>query len=327
MPHARRRALLVAAIAVAASAPIAAHAADFPSKPIMLVVPFPPGGPTDAMARTLAAAVKPALGQTVVIENKAGAGGNLGAEAVARAEKDGHTLLFGTSGPLAINVSLYRKVGYDPVTSFAPVLQVGHLPNVLVVHPSVPAKSVRELVAYAKAHPGQLTYASSGNGASSHLAGVLFNQMAGTDLVHVPYKGTGPALTDLLGGQVSMTFTDVLTAQPHVKGGKLRALGVTTLARSQALPEVPTVAEQGLPGYDVSVFFGIVAPAGTPKDVVDRLNRAFADALKNPEVRQKLAAQGLEFAPDSSPEALGRFIRSEVAKWRDVVAKSGAQID
>jgi tripartite-type tricarboxylate transporter receptor subunit TctC len=262
-----------------------------------------------------------------VVENKAGAGGNLGAEAVARADKDGHTLLFGTSGPLAINVSLYKRVGYDPATSFAPVIQVGHLPNVLVVHPGLPAKNVRELIAHAKANPGKLSYASSGNGASSHLAGVLFNNLAGTDLLHVPYKGTGPALTDLLGGQVSMTFTDVLTAQPHVKSGKLRALGVTTLARSQALPEVPTVAEQGLPGYDVSVFFGIVAPAGTPPAVVDKLNKAFADALKNAEVRATLQAQGLEFAPDASPAALGRFIRSETAKWREVVVKSGAQID
>jgi tripartite-type tricarboxylate transporter receptor subunit TctC len=354
MTDLRIRPLLAFTLATAcALAPLAARANDFPTKPVTLVVPFPPGGPTDAMARTLAAAVKPALGQTVIVDNKAGAGGNLGAEAVARADKDGHTLLFGTSGPLAINVSLYRKIAFDPVTSFAPVIQVGHLPNVLVVHPSVPANSFRELIAYAKSNPGKLSYASSGNGASSHLAGVLFNQMAGTDLLHVPYKGTGPALNDLLGGQVSMTFTDVLTAQPHVIGapragqspalppggsgkvaeprlpeaGRLRALGVTTLARSQALPEVPTVAEQGLPGYDVSVLFGIVAPAGTPKAAIDKLNKAFADALKNPEVGATLRAQGLEFAPDTSPEALGRFIRAEVVKWKDVVARSGAQID
>ncbi|HEX2011388.1 MAG TPA: tripartite tricarboxylate transporter substrate binding protein [Roseateles sp.] len=309
------------------SAVVPAFAADFPSKPVTLVVPFAPGGPTDAMARTLAAALRGPLGQTVIVENKAGAGGNLGAEAVARAEADGHTLLFGTSGPLAINASLYKKLGYDPVKSFAPVFQLGHLPNVLVVHPSVPAKNIKELIAYAKANPGKLSFASSGNGASSHLAGVLFNQLAGTDLAHIPYKGTGPALNDLLGGQVAMTFTDVLTALPHVKAGKLRALGVTTLARSQALPEVPTVAEQGVAGFDVSVFFGIVAPAATPKEVVAKLNKAFTEVLKQAEVRQSLQAQGLEFAANTSAEALGGFIRSEMGKWQVVVKSSGAQID
>jgi tripartite-type tricarboxylate transporter receptor subunit TctC len=319
-----RRALLACTAALAAAS---AFAADFPSKPVTLVVPFPPGGPTDAMARTIATALKGPLGQTVIVENKAGAGGNLGAEAVARAEPDGHTLMFGTSGPLAINVSLYKKIAYDPQKSFAPVIQLGHLPNVLVVNPKLPVKNVAELVAYGKAHPGTLSYASSGNGASSHLAGVLFNKLAGTDFLHVPYKGTGPALNDLLGGQVGMTFTDVLTAAPHVKAGKLKALGVTTLGRSQALPEVPTVAEQGVAGFDVSVFFGIVAPASTPRDVIDKLNRAFVEVLKQPEVRKTLLAQGLEFAPSSTPEQLAGFIRSEVAKWRDVVASSGASID
>lgn len=321
-----RRTLLNLALA-ALMTPALGQAADFPTKPVTLVVPFAPGGPTDAMARTLANALKGPLGQPVIVENKAGAGGNLGAEAVARAERDGHTVLFGTSGPLAINVSLYRKIGYDPLKSFAPVIQIGHLPNVLVVHPAVPVKTVQELIAYGRAHPGKLSYASSGNGASSHLAGVLFNNTAGTDFMHVPYKGTGPALTDLLGGQVSMTFTDVLTALPHIRSGKLRALGVTTTARSQALPEVPTVAEQGLPGFDVSVFFGIVAPAGTPKDVVDRLNRAFVDVLKQPDVRQTLLGQGLELAPATAPEQLAGFMQSEVGKWRTVVQKSGAQID
>ena len=316
---------LCGAAAAALSFAFAAPAADFPAKPITLVVPFAPGGPTDAMARTLAAAVR--IGQPVIVENRAGAGGNLGAEAVARAAADGHTVLFGTSGPLAINVSLYKKIGYDPVKSFAPVMQIGHLPNVLVVHPGIPAKNVKELIAYGKANPGKLSYASSGNGASSHLAGVLFNNLAGTDFAHIPYKGTGPALNDLLGGQVAMTFTDVLTALPHIKSGKLRALGVTTKERSQALPEVPTIAEQGTAGFDVSVFFGLVVPAGTPKDVIDRLNQGFAEALKQPEVRKTLLAQGLEFAPSTSPEQLGSFIQAEVVKWRGVVKSSGAEID
>ena len=304
---------------------------DYPSKPIMLVVTYPPGGPTDAMARTLAAALKNSLGQTVVVENRAGAGGNIGAEAVARAEPDGYTLMFGTSAPLAINVSLYRKINYDPIKSFAPVIQIGLLPNVLVVNANVPVKNVQELIAYGKAHPGKLTYASSGNGASSHLAGVLFNNLAGTDFQHVPYKGTGPALNDLLGGQVSMTFTDVLTALPFIKSGKVRALGVTTRGRSQALPDVPTVAEQagalGLSTFDVSVFFGVVAPAGTPPEIIRKLNTAFADALQQPEVRKTLQGQGLEFAPSTTPEQLGSFVKSEVGKWRTVVQKSGAQLD
>jgi len=299
----------------------------FPDKPIMLVVPFPPGGPTDAMARTLAAEMKNRLGQPVIVENRAGAGGNIGAEYVARAAPDGQTLLFGTSGPLAINASLYRKVNYDPVKSFAPVIQVGHLPNILVVHPSVPAKNVKELIAYAKSNPNKLSYASSGNGASSHLAGVLFNASAGVDLQHIPYKGTGPALNDLLGGQVSMSFTDVLTALPYVKTGKLRALGVTTTERSQALPDVPTVAEQGVPGYDVSVFFGIVAPAGTPPDRIAKLNKAFVDVLATPKVKQLFASQGLEPAPSSTPQQLGKFIQAQVTKWAGVVKQAGAQLD
>jgi tripartite-type tricarboxylate transporter receptor subunit TctC len=304
-----------------------AHAEAFPDKPIVLVIPFPPGGPTDAMARTLAAEMQNRLGQPMIVENRAGAGGNIGAEYVARATPDGQTLLFGTSGPLAINASLYRKINYDPVKSFAPVIQVGHLPNILVVNPAVPAKTVKELIAYAKANPGKLSYASSGNGASSHLAGVLFNGSAGIDLQHIPYKGTGPALNDLLGGQVSMSFTDVLTALPYVKTGKLRALGVTTTERSQALPDVPTVAEQGVPGYDVSVFFGIVAPAGTPPDRIAKLNQAFVEVLDTPKVKQLFASQGLEPAPSSTPQQLGKFIQAQVTKWAGVVKQAGAQLD
>ena len=314
---------------VAATLPLMphAHADAFPDKPIVLVIPFPPGGPTDAMARTLAAEMKERLGQPMIVENRAGAGGNIGAEYVARAAPDGQTLLFGTSGPLAINASLYRKVNYDPVKSFAPVIQVGHLPNILVVHPSVPAKNVKELIAYAKSNPNKLSYASSGNGASSHLAGVLFNASAGVDLQHIPYKGTGPALNDLLGGQVSMSFTDVLTALPYVKTGKLRALGVTTTERSQALPDVPTVAEQGVPGYDVSVFFGIVAPAGTPPDRIAKLNQAFVEVLDTPKVKQLFASQGLEPAPATTPQQLGKFIQAQVTKWAGVVKQAGAQLD
>jgi tripartite-type tricarboxylate transporter receptor subunit TctC len=316
-------------LAAAAALPLMppAHADTFPDRPITLVIPFPPGGPTDAMARTLAAEMKDRLGQPMVVENRAGAGGNIGAEYVARSAADGQTLLFGTSGPLAINASLYRKIGYDPVKSFAPVIQVGHLPNILVVNPAVPARNVKELIAHAKSSPGKLSYASSGNGASSHLAGVLFNASAGVDLQHIPYKGTGPALTDLLGGQVTMSFTDVLTALPYVKSGKLRALGITTAARSQALPDVPTVAEQGVAGYDVSVFFGIVAPAGTPPERIARLNKAFTEVLGTAKVKELFASQGLEPAPSSKPEQLGRFIEAQKTSWAGVVRQSGAQLD
>jgi len=295
------------------------------AKPVTLVVPFAPGGPTDAMARNLATAIKAYLPQGMIVENKAGAGGNIGAEQVARAAADGNTILFGTSGPLAINVSLYNKVSYDPIKSFEPVIRIGHLPNVLVVHPNVPAQNVRELIAYAKTN--KLTYASSGNGASSHLAGVLFNLVSGTDIQHIPYKGTGPALNDLLGGQVTMSFTDVLTALPHIKAGKLRVLGVTSATRSRSLPDVATLAEQGLKDFDVSVFFGIVAPAGTSKDNVQKLNAAFVNVLKQADVRQRLQEQGLEIASDQTPAQLAAFIQTEVPKWREVVKASGATVD
>lgn len=304
-----------------------ASADTFPSKPITFVVPFPPGGPTDAMARTLAVALTDALGKTVMVENKAGAGGNIGSDMIARAKPDGYTIMFGTSGPLAINKSLYKKISYDPETSFVPIIHVGHLPNILVVNPKVQANSVQELIAQDKAKPASLNYASSGNGASSHLAGVLFNQKAGTQLQHVPYKGTGPALSDLLAGQVDMTFTDILTAIPYIQSGKLKAIGVATQKRSQAMPQIPSIAEQGLPGYDVSVFFGVVAPADTPKERVATLNQAFRKALDSQNVRSAFKAQGLEAAPDHAPEALARFISEEVVKWKQVIDVSGAQLD
>jgi tripartite-type tricarboxylate transporter receptor subunit TctC len=323
----RQLLMLGAACTIVAGQAAPAHATDFPSKPVTLVVPFAPGGPTDAMARVLANALKGPLGQPVIVENKAGAGGNVGAEAVARAQPDGYTLLFGTSGPLAINQYLYPKLSYDPLRSFAPVIQIGHLPNVLVVHPNVPAKNTQQLIALAKAKPGSLSFASSGSGASSHLAGVMFNMRAGTDILHVPYKGTGPALNDLLGGQVNMTFTDVLTALPHIQAGKLHALGVTTAQRSKALPDVPTLSEQGLKDFEVSVFFGIVAPANTPADVIARLNAAFARVLADADVRSRLAGQGLELANNTTPTQLASYMRSEAGKWEGVVRASGAKVD
>lgn len=324
-----RRAFLLSSAAAALTVPPfwARAQGSYPSKLVTLVVPYATGGPTDAMARMLASALKPLLGQTVIVENKAGAGANIGAEFVARADADGHTMLFGTSAPLAINQYLYPKLNYDPFKSFAPVIQVGELPNVLVVHPSAPARNVKELIAYAKANPGKLTFASSGSGASSHLTGVMFNMRAGTDLQHIPYRGTGPALTDLLGGQVSMSFTDVLTALPHIQAGKLRVLGVTSAERSRALPDVPTLVEQGLKDFDSSVFFGIVVPGATPPDVVTKLNAAFAQVLQQPEMRKKLAAQGLEPPPSYTSAQLAGYMRDEAAKWHEVIKVSGAKAD
>lgn len=318
--------LALAAAALMAAAP--GYAADaFPTRPVTLVVPFPPGGPTDALARRLADGLKTQLNQTVVVENRAGAGGNIGAEYVAAAKPDGYTILFGTSGPLAINVSLYKNQHYNPETSFAPIIRIGHLPNILVVNPSVPVSNVQELIAYAQKNPEKLSYASSGNGASSHLAGILFNKMANTAVMHIPYKGTGPALNDLLGGQVSMSFTDIMTALPFVKSGKLRAIGLASAQRSDALPELATIAEQGLPGYDVSVFFGIVAPKGTPTEVVTRLNQAFITSLADPGVKETLRMQGIVPATDQTPAGLATFISTEVPKWRELIRSANVSID
>ncbi|MDE1568633.1 Bug family tripartite tricarboxylate transporter substrate binding protein [Aquabacter sp. P-9] len=326
-----RRTLLafVAATAglLAASSTLPALAGDYPDRVVKFVVPFPPGGPTDALARRLAEGLQSRFPVGVVVDNKAGAGGNLGAEAVAKADPDGYTILFGTSGPLAINKSLYSKLPYDPLTSFAPVIYIGSLPNVLVVNADLPVKSVAELIAYAKANPGKVTFASSGNGASSHLAGVLFNRTAGTEILHVPYKGTGPALNDLLGGHVQMTFTDVLTALPHIQAGKLRALAVTSAERSNVLPDVPTVAEQGLQGFDVSVFFGVVAPKGTPQPVIGKLNEAFAAALKEPAIRSAFTAQGIMLSSDTSPAALTAKMETEGARWDKVILEAKVRLD
>lgn len=316
-----------AALILSVAAPALAAANDYPTQPIKLIVPFPPGGPTDALARRLAQNLSKPLGQTVIVENKSGAGGNIGSEYVANAKPDGYTILFGTSGPLAINVSLYKKQGYDPRTSFTPIIRIGHLPNILVLNPKVPAKNLDELIAYAKAHPDKLSYASSGNGASSHLAGVLFNQMAHTSILHIPYRGTGPALNDLLGGQVSMSFTDILTALPYVKSGSLRAIGLASAERSAALPDLPTLAEEGLKGYDVSVFFGIVAPKDTPAPIVDKLNAAFKEVMQVPEVKETLAHQGIVEATDQTPEGLADFINKQVPKWAELVKNANISLD
>ena len=317
----------MAAGALLAAFALLSHAqAPFPSKPIRIVVPFPAGGTTDILARAVAQKLTETLGQSVVVDNRPGAGGNIGAELVAKSPPDGYTLLMGTVGTHAINASLYAKMPYDHVKDFAPVILVAGVPNVLVVNPSVPANNVQELIAYIKANPGKVNFASSGSGTSIHLAGELFKTMAGVSMTHVPYKGSAPAVTDLLGGQVQLMFDNLPSALPQIKAGKLRALAVTSAQRASALPDVPTVAEAGLPGFDATSWFGLLAPAGTPKDVVAKLNAEVAKWLASPEAREKLASQGA-IAAGQSPEDFTRHIAAETAKWQKVVKESGAKVD
>jgi tripartite-type tricarboxylate transporter receptor subunit TctC len=298
----------------------------YPTKPIRMIVPFPAGGTTDILARSVGQKLGEAVGRQVIIDNRPGAGGNIGSDMVAKAAPDGYTLLMGTVGTHAINASLYAKMPYDHIQDFAPITLVAAVPNVLVVNPSVEAKSVRELIALAKAKPGQLSFASSGNGTSIHLSGELFKTMAGIDMLHVPYKGSAPALTDLIGGQVNLMFDNLPSSLPHIKAGKLRALAVTSGKRSPALPDVPTIAEAGLPGFEASSWFGVFAPAGTPKEIITRLNMEIVKALTSPELKERLAAQGAE-AVGNSPEQFAAHIRSETAKWAKVVKASGATVD
>ncbi len=301
-------------------------AAAYPNKPIKIVVPFPPGGATDILARAIGFELQKAWGQSVVIENKPGAGGNTGADLVAKSVADGYTLLMGTVGTHAINMSLYAKMPYDAVKDFEPVVLVAGVPNLLVVHPSVNAKSVAELTALAKAQPGKLNVASSGNGTSIHLAAELYKQMAGVDIVHVPYKGSAPAVADLLGGQVQMMFDNLPVSLPHAKAGKLRPLAVTSLTRSAALPDVPTMDEEGLKGFNATSWFGLLAPAGTPKDIVAKLNAASVKALASTDMRERLAAQGAD-PVGNTPEQFAAFIKAEIEKWAKIVKASGARID
>ena len=303
-----------------------ASAQTYPTKPIRLVVPFPPGGATDILARDVAQKLTEAWGQSVIVDNRPGAGGNIGSELVAKSAPDGYTLEMGTVGTHAINASLYAKMPYDHVKDFTPVILVAGVPNVLVVNPALPANSVAELIAYAKANPGKLNFASSGNGTSIHLSGELFKVMAGVQITHIPYKGSAPALQDLLGGQVQMMFDNLPPSLPQIKAGKLRALAVTSLTRAPALPDVPTLAESGLPGFEASSWFGILAPAGTPAPIVAKLNAEIAKWLATPEAKEKLAKQGAN-AAGGTPDDFAKHIAAETAKWAKVVKDSGAKID
>jgi tripartite-type tricarboxylate transporter receptor subunit TctC len=302
-----------------------AAAQGFPNKPVRIIVPFPPGGGTDVVARTVAPKMQELLGQTVLIENRAGAGGNIGTEFVAKSAADGYTLLV-ASAATAINNTLAKNPGWDLTKDFAPVVLLVLNQSLLAVHPSVPATNVRELIALAKAKPGQLTFASYGNGSSAHLIGELFKTMAGVDLLHVPYKGAAPAVNDLLGGQVSMLFADVAAILPHAKAGKVRPLGIGSAKRFGGLPEVPTIAEAGVPGFEGGGFLGLVAPAGTPRDALNALNAAALKSLATPEVNERLNA--LASPPvGESPEYFGRFLRGEIDKWARVIRAGNIKAD
>ncbi len=316
-PCLQRRALLRGLIAATFFCSVAGHA--FPDKPVRFVVGFTPGGPSDILARALGQKLGERWKQQVVVENRPGAGGNIAAAEVAKSAPDGHTWLLGNNSILATNQSLYRSLPYDPVKDFAPVALIAVQPNILVVHPDVPAKSVSELVSYLKTNPGKINYASSGAGAAAHLAGELFKAMAGVEMVHVPYKGAQPALTDLIAGQVQLMFATSASVVPYVKAGRLRALAVTTARRSPSVPELPTIGEAGLPGFEATTWHGVVVPAATPAPLVAHLNEELNAVLKEKDLLDRLAALGAEVTTD--------YIAREIPKWSKVVKDSGAKAE
>jgi len=316
---------LALGVAFALSLALDAAAQSYPAKSIRLIVPFPPGGSADILARAIGQKAGEGLGQSLVVENRPGAGTAIGAEALAKSAPDGYAIMIGTVSSHAINPALNPKLPFDPVKDFTPVSLVASIPFAMIVHPSVPAKTVQEFVALARAKPGTLNYSSAGSGTSNHLAGELLRSMTGIDIVHVPYKGSAPALNDLIAGQVSLMFDLVLTAAPHVKSGAVRGLAVTGAQRSSALPELPTVAES-IPGYEVSAWFGIFAPAGVPQPVVQRLNAEFVKALQQPDLRQRLASQGAE-PLTNTPDEFAAYLRAEIDKWAKVVKAAGMKPD
>ena len=303
-----------------------ALAQAYPTKPVTIIVPFAAGGTTDILARIIGQALTAELGQSVVVDNRAGAGGNIGGQAAAKATPDGHTLFMGTVGTHAINASLYKKMPFDPVKDFAPLTRVANVPNLLVANPAQPYKSVKDLIAYAKANPGKVNFGSSGNGSSIHLSGELFKSLAKVDMQHVPYKGSAPAVTDLLGNQIGIMFDNMPSAIQHVRSGKLVPLAVTTAKRSPELPKVPTIAEAGVPGYEATSWFGMFAPAGTPAPVLAKLNAAIVKVLGQPDVKKKINEQGAEVYSET-PEQFAAFIQAESVKWGKVVKESGASLD
>ena len=319
-------AALAMLLACALGASPSAFGQAYPSKPIRLICPFPPAGAVDIASRATADALTKALGQSVVVENKPGAGGNLGGEQAAKAAPDGYTIFMTTSGIQAINPALYSKMGFDPNKDFAPVVPLVALNNVLVANPSFKVGSVKELIAMAKAQPGKITYASSGSGTSIHMSAELFKYMTGVDMLHIPYKGSAPAITDLMGGQVNIMFDNIPSSLPHIKGGKLHAIATTGAKRDPALPDLPTIAEAGVPGYEAGVWFGLVVPTGTPKDIVMKVNAAGVKAAATPEFVKRMTDLGYLIIP-GSPEHMAQMLKEEVARWTPVVKASGAKAD
>jgi tripartite-type tricarboxylate transporter receptor subunit TctC len=317
-------AIWLCAIAIISGAVVEALAQTFPSRTITLVIPFAPGGSNTIVGRVIADKMSQLLGESIVVDNRAGAGGTVGTRAVAKSEPDGYTILLSFTGTMAIAPSLYRNAGYDPRKDFAPIGLIGHAPNSLVVHPSFPARTVAELVAYARANPGKVNFGSAGAGTVSHITGEYFAHSAGIKLVHIPYKGTGPALTDLLGGHIPMAFAPIPASHANVSAGMLRALAVTSATRSSLLPDVPTISESGLPGFDASLYYGLVAPAGTPRPVIDRLNGALQAALASDEVKKQLGLDGTEITP-GTPEDYAAFIDRDERKWSRLVRESGVE--
>ena len=304
----------------------ATQAAEYPAKPVRMLVGFAPGGGTDTTARTIAQPLSEALGQQVVVDNRPGAAGNIATDIASKSLPDGYTVLMGTIAALAINPSLYKSLPFDPVRDFEPVTLAVSSTNVLAVHPSVPVKNVRELIALAKAQPDKLSYGSSGVGGAGHLAGVLFDSLAGTKMVHIPYKGGAPAMIALIGGEVQLVFATAETAVPQIKSGKIRALGVTMAKRTALLPDLPTIAEGGLPGYEANNWYGILLPAKTPRAIVERLSRETVKVLNTPAIKEQLFRQGLDASP-STPQEFSAYIKSEMAKWSKVVKASGAKAE
>jgi tripartite-type tricarboxylate transporter receptor subunit TctC len=307
-------------------APAFAVAQQYPSKPIRIIVPFPAGGIADLFGRVIGQKFTEAWGQPAVVDNRPGAGGNIGADIVAKSAPDGYTLVTGSIGTHAVNVSLFSKLPYDPIRDFAPVSLIMEAEGLLVVHPSLPVKSVKELIALARARPGQIAYASAGYGTAAHLSGELFKSMAKVDMVHVPYKGNVPAITDLIAGQTSLLFATMPTVLPQVQAGRLRALAVTSSSRSPAAPALPTIAEAALPGFSVTNWIGFFAPAGTPREVVAKLNGEVARIMQAPDIQKRLAAEGATFSP-WTPEQFGAFVKAEQTKWAKVVKEAGIRVD
>ena len=314
--------LLIIALSCAAANALA----EYPDKPVKIIVPYPPGGTTDILARVIAQRLGERLKQSFIVENRGGASGAIGTQAVAKSPADGYTLCMGTIGTHGINSALFKNLPYDAVKDFAPITIVGITPNVLIVHPSVPAKNLQELLALARAKPGTLNFGSTSPGGSPHMAGELFKTMANIDIAHIPYKGAGPMLIDLIGGQIQMGFDNMPSSIGHIRSGKLRAIAVTTTKRWPGAPDVPTMAESGLPGYEVSAWFGLLAPAGTPKPVVDLLYKNIGDILKQPDMVKQLFELGAE-PGGNTPEAFARYIAADVEKWTRVVAATGVKVE